>query len=75
MYSAPSSPETTSCNVLKRRASCCLDLIWAKAFFPFLPFPRPMTKNSDNRQWAMHVNFQCRESQTKSEGTPLANTA
>ena len=49
-YSAPSSPETTSCTVLKRRARCCLGLIWAKAFFPLLPLPRPMTKSTDNRQ-------------------------
>ena len=49
-YSAPSSPKTTSCNVHKRQARCCLDLIWAKAFFPLSPLPRPMTKKNDNRQ-------------------------
>ena len=70
-YSAPSSPETRSCNVLKRRARCCLDLIWAKAFFPLSPLPRPMTKNTDNRQKAMHVVYESQESQTQS--APLAS--
>ena len=64
-YSPPSSPETTSCNVLKRRARCCLDLIWAKAFFPLSPLPRPTTKNTDNRQKAMHVVYESQESQTQ----------
>ena len=72
-YSAPSSPETTSCNVLKRRARWCVDLTWLKAFFPLSPLPRPMTKNTDNRQKAMHVDYESQESQTKS--APLASTA
>ena len=72
-YSAPSSPETASCNVLKRRARCCLDLTWVKAFCPLSPLPRPVTKNTDNRQKAMHVDYESQESQTKS--APLASTA